>query len=117
MECALTTLHALIACFSWGNFYVSGGLAVTDFGQAKVYESEHLNSSSNVSVVTDGSFRAVVDQRPDNPYGMFVAGYEMQLSRKFSLNVELFRHVSSLETGRDRGINSGGIYLTVHPFR
>lgn len=112
MECSI---WALVACFSWSNFYVMGGLSVNDGDVYAYHESVSHHFDGAVLV---GESRAVSERRMRrNPFGTGAIGYEIEFSRRVSLNIELFRHTSSLRTGEDRGVNSAGLYLTVHPFR
>ena len=113
MECSLA---ALIACFSWSNFYVDGGLAYQDAGMY-----HQIVSESAAIVVIDGIATTASDRRvsqydhPANPYGRVSLGYELHFD-SVSWRLEA-THISSLASDKDRGINSLGISARWYPFR
>lgn len=109
MEC---TLYALLACFSWSNFYVDGGLSVRDRELPhQVFETVVLRSPQVVETITT---QRTTDE-PMNPYGRLALGYELRLS-SFTLSLEA-AHDSSLDIDTDRGMNSIAIRARWYPFR
>lgn len=113
MECSLA---ALIACFSWTNFYVDGGLAYQDAGMFH----EIINESA-ATIVVDGIATTAANRtvrrhdNPANPYGRLTLGYELQFEN-VSWRLEA-THISSVVSGKDRGINSLGVSARWYPFR
>lgn len=111
MECSLA---ALIACFSWSNLYVDGDLSFHDRG-------EYFTSRERAALLTEqgdliqeaAQVRTVNKAR--NPYGRLSLGYQIDVA-EISWRLDL-SHVSSLETGKDRGVNSISISASWFPFR
>lgn len=109
MEC---TIAALIACFSWSNLYIDGGLQLQD---AEVPRSEWrttVNHGGN-AVETVTSLHSWNDNQ--NPYGRLSLGYAIELPR-ITLSLEL-SHSSSLSTTKDRGVNAVQLRARWFPFR
>lgn len=112
MDCALSTLQAFIACFSWSNIYLDTGLSYQDAG---VYVQSQLISTriDHGEPIVSESMR--LDMLRRNPYGSISVGYELRL-RSMTLRLEA-AHKSSFADGDDKGIN----YLTIgarwFPFR
>ena len=95
MECTLATL---IACFSWSNLYLDGGVLYNDIRYVEV---------NPVTLET-----AAVEK---NPFGRAAIGYELKFrSVEFALEAS---HTSSLATNSDRGANAIGIRARWYPFR
>lgn len=109
MDCALSTLHTLIACFSWSNFYVDGGLLYQDSGVEKVTAAYEWYDAKYILQDRDESHYA------SNPYGRVALGYEMRFTN-VSLSLEA-AHTSSLDTGSDRGVNAISLKARWYPFR
>jgi hypothetical protein len=109
MEC---TLAALVACFSWANFYVDGGLSWQDRGLP-------LTESRAIPVVIDNEphtfYTSNVRYDRKNPYASGALGYEIRF-RSLSLALEA-SHRSSAAVGYDEGINSIGLKARWYPFR
>lgn len=98
MDCALATLHTLIACFSWSNLYLDGGMVFDDI---------------NYVEINPVTLESVAIER--NPFGRASLGYELRFkSATFSIEAT---HTSSLATNADRGVNSIGIKARWYPFR
>jgi hypothetical protein len=94
----ICSLHALIACFSWSNLYLDTGL---------IYE--------DVDYVEINPATLEVASAPGNPIGRASLGYELRFQ---SLIIALeASHTSSLETSKDRGVNSISLRARWHPFR
>jgi hypothetical protein len=112
MDCVLTSLHTLIACFSWSNLYVDGGLSYQDINVSRSEYRTTVNRDGNaVETVT-----ALYNWRDDqNPYGRVALGYELRFS-SVTWRVEA-SHLSSLDTGTDRGVNSLSLSARWYPFR
>lgn len=108
----LCSLHALIACFSWSSLYFDGGLAYQDITVARSEMRTTFNhEGSAVETVT-----ALYSWRDDqNPYGRLALGYEMNFS-SVTWRVEA-SHLSSINTGTDRGVNALSLSARWYPFR
>lgn len=109
MECSI---YALIACFSWGGFYVDGGLSYNDSS----LPHQEWNATRNQ---LDGVIETIITQsttdRADNPYGRIAVGYQMDFNT-IVLSFEA-SHTSSLATNEDRGINGISLKARWFPFR
>lgn len=113
MECSLA---ALIACFSWSNLYVDGGLLYQDGGEhftTRNVASAIVVDGSNVTQMDAMSIRDINEAR--NPYGRLSLGYQIDFSN-VSWRLEA-SHISSIATSEDRGINSIAISARWFPFR
>lgn len=113
MDCTLTTL---IACLSWANVYVDSGLRFQDAETAYLDRRDAFHSFDPVTGVEESGYTTVATHHSRNPYGRIAIGLEMNLARSLTLRAEA-AHDSSVSTGKDRGANSGGIYLRWYPFR
>lgn len=109
MEC---TLAALIACFSWSNFYVDGGLSFQDVGTPRQEWRTHVYNGPAV-IETRTQLETIDD--PYNPYGRFALGYQLDF-KSVTISLEA-SHVSSLDTDADRGINAISLKARWYPFR
>jgi hypothetical protein len=112
MECTLATLHAFIACFSWSNLYVDGGLQFQDAGDARLEWVTRTNHAGN-AIETVTALESV--DEPLNPYGRFALGYQIDF-KSVTLSLEA-SHLSSFQTDTDRGINAIAIKARWYPFR
>lgn len=102
------SLFALISCFSWSNLYIDGGLQYEDIS---VPRSEMRTTVGLVETVT-----ALYEWEDDqNPYGRLALGYELKF-HSMTWRVEA-SHLSSINTGTDRGVNAIGISARWYPFR
>jgi hypothetical protein len=114
MDCTLATL---IACFSWSGLYVDSGVSIQDRGDTYfVTAPEYFERPLTNGVVESGT--EVVTREIDvrrNPYGRFALGYQVNIG-SLVLSIEA-SHKSSLDTSKDRGINSLGISARWFPFR
>lgn len=109
MDCALTTLHTLIACFSWSNLYVDGGVQFNDYDTLRPGYTEPVTVGFETI-----SYQTAIPER-DNPYGRFALGYEIAFS---SVSVRLeASHLSSIASDNDRGLNAIGFSVRWYPFR
>jgi hypothetical protein len=113
MECSLA---ALIACFSWSNFSIDAGLLYQDGGEhftTRKIASAIVVDGSNVSQLDETSIRVSNEAR--NPYGRLSLGYQIDFHNvSWRLDAS---HISSIETSKDRGINSIAISARWFPFR
>ena len=106
------SLFALIACFSWSNFYVDGGLSFQD---SSAPHQEWTTQVTNLSGVTETIRTQYTTDEPMNPYGRLAFGYQIEFkSVTFSLEAT---HLSSISSNQDRGINALGIRARWYPFR
>lgn len=113
MECSLATL---IACFSWSNLYIDGGLLYQDGGEH--YTSREIASAIVVdgATVTQTDAHSIYsDNTAQNPYGRLSLGYQLDFGN-MSWRLEA-SHISSVDTSEDRGINSLAISARWFPFR
>jgi hypothetical protein len=109
MDCSLSVL---IACFSWSNLYLDSGLIYQDAG---VYQTFTEHSYALVEGTEMRADKTWSTRESRNPYGRLTLGYEIEF-RSVSWRLDL-SHVSSLETGQDRGVNSLSFSARWHPFR
>jgi hypothetical protein len=118
MDCALSTLHTLIACFSWSGLYVDGGVEVRDSSDDwALYKERVVNIYwPENPVPTEYRFPETSRTRfAENPYGRVSIGYQLQFSETtWSLEAS---HTSSLENSHDRGYNSLSLRVRWFPFR
>lgn len=108
MTCSIV---ALIACFSWSGFYVDGAAVVADGGIQRASDTYEFYGGK-YHLVGAGQF----DETASNPYGRFALGYEIELSPQFRAALEI-SHQSSLDTSKDRGVNSASLSVRWYPFR
>lgn len=109
MECAIA---ALLACFSWSNLYLDSGLSFQDVGAARI---EWQTTQSQLDGVIETISRQARVNSPMNPYGRIALGYEIGFS-VLTWRLEA-SHVSSVATGRDRGVNVVSVSTRWYPFR
>lgn len=110
------SLHALIACFSWSNLYLDGGMAWADAGvfieQVRLDHAYTVGDTGQFAVTTTST---VYSHEARNPYGIVALGYQIDMkSVSWSLEAS---HQSSTQTGRDRGVNSIVLKARWRPFR
>ena len=109
MECTLLTI---IACFSWSNIYVDGGLSYQDSDFPRQEWRTHVNHLPGVTeTVTQ---QETVDD-PYNPYGRAALGYELRFSR-VTLSAEAFYSGSFNDDGAP-GVKGIGIKARWYPFK
>lgn len=112
MDCALTTLHTLIACFSWSSLYVDGGLQMNDYDTPRLEWRQYTNHLPGVTETV--RYQTIVSEH-ENPYGRLALGYEMAFP-SVSLRIEA-AHLSSIATSNDRGLNALSFSVRWYPFR
>lgn len=100
MDALTCSIQALIACFQLSNLYISGGVLTEDVSYVEV----------------DPITREIVAD-PSNFLADISIGFSGELSRQWSFDLRLYSHRSDPFTGRDRGVNSGGLFLYWRPFR
>jgi hypothetical protein len=113
MSCTLATLAA---CFSLSGIYVDSGVAYQDAGQYR--ERWEVITYDFPGGIKGTSGMWVPDNEPQNMYGRLALGFqaELQLSRsKVVLSLEA-NHISSMATGRDRGVNGITFGARYFPF-
>lgn len=98
MEC---TLAAIIACFSWSNFYVDSHLSVID---APVRHYRFTGASY------------VEHREYQNPYAGFGIGIALPINNNLTISFEASHMLSSV-TSRDDGINAVSVRARWYPFR
>lgn len=106
------SLFALVACFSWSNLYLDGGLQFQDEDAHRAGYYTSVNQSINAieTVITPFPYSA-----DENPYGRFALGYQVEF-KSITLSLEA-SHVSSLATNKDRGVNAISFKARWYPFR
>jgi hypothetical protein len=110
MEC---TLAALVACFSWGGFFIDGGLAWQDAGVPRTdYREVIIRRDDGFQYRAYDDF-VVYDKK--NPYAFGALGYEIRF-RALSISLEA-AHRSSAVVGYDDGVNSVLLRARWFPFR
>lgn len=112
MDCAIATLQTLIACFSWSNLYVDGGVQYNDYEMPRTEWTTPITITGPNAVETI-SYQSVETER-ENPYGRLALGYEIAL-QSVALRIEA-SHVSSFAAD-DRGLNSLTFSVRWYPFR
>jgi hypothetical protein len=100
MDGLICSLQALLACFSWSNLYVHGGLSYED---VRYYE---FSLATNDAVAVSG-----------NPLGDIGIGFRADISRRLTVDLRMFGHRSSLSSGGDRGVNYAMLSVDWRPFR
>jgi len=110
MECTLATL---IACFSWGGFYVDTEMSYQD--RAVPYHYWKNVSPRPRSGVIETAFVSTISYEQESPYMRNAIGYQLKF-RSVDLSAELF-HDSSMKSDKDRGVNGVGIRARWFPFR
>lgn len=113
MDCALATLHTLIACFSWSGLYIDGGVQFNDYEMPRAEWTTPV-TLTGPNVVETISYQSVVTER-ENPYGRLALGYEVAL-KSVSVRLEA-SHVSSFATDDGRGLNALTFSVRWYPFR
>lgn len=106
----------LAICLS--GLYLDGGLSYADSGveiyQLKTTLLTRETRWGDIEYVGSSDERAS-SHRALNPYGRLALGYEHQINLQLRLNAELY-HESSIETGRDRGVNGARVSLRWFPW-
>lgn len=118
MECSIA---ALIACFSWSNFYIDTGLEFRD----REYQYSHDWEAYRVIESTATEFaryelidaKRFIETEADNPYARISIGFAFQFSPSVTADLRLAAHESSISTGRDKGENSVSLGVRWFPFR
>ena len=106
------SLFALIACFSWNNLYLDGGLQYQDADVQRTGHFTTVNHDGNAVETVITPFSYIADE---NPYGRLSLGYQIEF-RSVTMALEI-SHISSLETNADRGVNTIGLRARWYPFR
>jgi hypothetical protein len=107
------SLFSLIACFSWSNLYLDGGVQYND------YETLRPGFTDAVTINAPGvnetiRYETLVSE-DTNPQGRIALGYEIAFT-SISLRLEA-SHMSSLSSSTDRGLNAISINARWYPFR
>lgn len=107
------SLFSLIACFSWSNLYLDGGVQFNDYEMPRSAWTDSVTISGSVVSETI-SFQTVALER-QNPYGRIALGYEIAFPT-ISLRLEA-SHLSSFATSDDKGLNAISLSARWYPFR
>lgn len=95
MDALTCTLQTLIACFSWSNLYLDGGLIYQDSDLPRMEWRTHVNRLPGVTE-TVSQFETVDD--PFNPYGRIALGHEFSF-RTVTVSAEAFYRGSFEDSG------------------
>lgn len=95
MDALACSIHALLACFSWSNLYIDGGLSYQDADFPRQEWRTHVNVLPGVTE-TVSQFETVDD--PYNPYGRIAIGHEFNF-RTFTVSAEAFYRGSFDDNG------------------
>jgi hypothetical protein len=106
------SLFALIACFSWSNLYLDGGMQYQDADVQRAGYFKEVNHVGNAieTVLTPMSYTA-----DENPFGRAALGYELRFTR-VTLSAEAFIAGSLLDDGAEP-VKGFGIKARWYPFR
>jgi hypothetical protein len=106
------SLFALIACFSWSNFYVDGGLSYqdSDFPRQEWRTSTYV-SPSVIETITAQE----MSDEPYNPYGRAALGYEFRF-KAITLSAEAWYSGSMASDGAP-AVKGIGLRARWYPFR
>jgi len=110
MECSLL---ALIACFSWSNLYVDGGISYQDSSIPYFYWKDV--SPPPREDVEEQVFISALGHHSQNPYGLLAIGYQLDF-QAVTMSLEV-SHASSVATNTDRGVNAISLRAKWFPFR
>lgn len=98
------SIYALIACFSWSNFYLDAGLIWQDRGELRVTQF-----GTHDPDFFDGVHESVpyyfATREVDNPYVDVSIGYAIVPASNVEISLSIAAHKSSVATGMDLGIN------------
>lgn len=109
MECAIATLQAFIACFSWSGLFIDTGVEISDQRSTRYISDRYFE---------DGVYTRFEEWEYSynrNPFGRFGIGYEVNIGA-MTWSIEA-KHTSSLDTTKDRGLNAITINARWYPFR
>jgi hypothetical protein len=106
------SLFALLACFNWSNLYFDGGLQYQDIAIQRTEMRASINHGGNAVETVIAPYSWSDDQ---NPYALVALGYELRFP-SVTWRVEA-SHLSSIDTGTDRGVNAVTISARWYPFR
>jgi hypothetical protein len=107
------SLFSLIACFSWSNLYLDGGVQYNDYDTLRMGWTDAV--TINAPGVTETiRYQTAISER-ENPYGRIAAGYEISFT-SVSLRLEA-SHLSSLASSKDHGLNAISLSARWYPFR
>ena len=109
MECTLLTI---IACFSWSNLYVDGGLSYQD---SDFPRQEWRTQVNHLPGATETVTQLETVDEPYNPYGRGALGYEVRF-RSVTIAAEAFYSGSFNENGA-RGVKGVGLKARWYPFK
>jgi hypothetical protein len=106
------SLFALIACFSWGNLYLDGGMSYQD---AEYPHQEWVTQVNQLPGVTETVTQLQTTDEPFNPYGRGALGYEIRF-RSVTISAEAFISGSMNNDGADP-VNGFALKARWYPFR
>jgi hypothetical protein len=109
MEC---TIAALIACLSWSNLYLDGGLSYQDSDFPRQEWRTHVN---RLPGVTETVTQLETVDEPYNPYGKAAIGYEFRF-RAVVLSTEAW-YSGSFDNNGGPAIKGLNLYVRWHPFK
>jgi hypothetical protein len=116
VSCSITTLAALAQCFVSG-MYVDAGVTWMDRGvepSIGIIREEYRRQAPGI-IETGWTDYTVQTNEPRNQYARVAIGFEIELSARCSGYAEAW-HISSIATGRDRGVNAAALGARCHVF-
>jgi hypothetical protein len=111
MECSLA---ALIACFSWSNFYVDAQISYQD-RSVPYHEWAYIGTTTATSGLIETTHRSTISYEKENPYMRPAIGIKLPF-RSIDISAEIF-HESSISSDRDRGVNGFAVKAQWFPFK
>lgn len=106
------TIATLIACFSWSNLYIDGGLSYQDSDFPRQELRTHVNRLPGV-IETVTQFETVDD--PYNPYGRAALGYEFAF-KGITFSAEAW-YSGSFDDAGARAVKGVSLKARWYPFR
>lgn len=106
------SLFSLIACFSWSNLYLDAHVDMLDMPTYS-YSWEIVDTKYPWGVERVWQPNEV--RKYANPYGGYGIGFEIPM-RNASISLEVSHMLSSMDSGKDKGINAVSLRFRWHPF-
>lgn len=111
MECSL---FALIACFSWSNFYLDNQVSYQDRTVPYHYWKD-VSPPPSATGVVETAYISSIGHENQNPYYRGSIGIRLPF-KSIDVSAEVF-HDSSISSKGDRGVNGVAIRAQWFPFR
>lgn len=116
MSDLVCSIQALIACFSWSNFYLDAGLSWQSRGDLRVtqigtYDPDFSDRVHQAVPYYFGTYEA------QNPYADASIGYAISPAPNLEISLSVAGHKSSIATGKDWGFNYARLGFRWRPFK